>query len=363
MSSKGNFISDGFGHRVYPRVARSPAALQDQGSQLCPFLTEAMGEDRRCVKSPPSLGVCSISCASNRVRQDWLTCPYRALDKSLFSEVVDEFFGSEPDDDRLVIPAPSLAETAVRSQLSDCTQAGRDAVILLQDKLGGEISIPKTERSPEMAFDITLVQLARSSTGDLDVTSYGILEIQTMDFHGSYRAAVKNLQDALRLHKKKFPSALTQNPQWASERIEGPNIANVFKRTFYQMMLKFRVGNQANCQGCVLALPQSVWDSWQRHLGGPKLVESGEGRFDLSAPGVHQSKRPTAWIYVFDLDAEANMSPSPISINMKIATDADSLAYFALRVAPQIAVNQQGVDIVEQRIRSRLARFWPEIWQ
>ena len=54
-----------------------------------------------------------------------------------------------------------------------------------------------------------------------------------------------------------FHEALKANQGWLSEKVEGPNIANVFKRTFYQMMLKFQIGTQARCAGCALALPES----------------------------------------------------------------------------------------------------------
>ncbi len=69
-----------------------------------------------------------------------------------------------------------------------------------------------------------------------------------MDFHGSYKKAVTNLRDALRLHKKGFADALRKDQAWAAEDIEGPNIANVFKRTFYQMMLKFETWRK-RCSG------------------------------------------------------------------------------------------------------------------
>ena len=58
-----------------------------------------------------------------------------------------------------------------------------------------------------------------------------------------------------------------ENINWLSEKIEGPNIANVFKRTFYQMVLKFKLAGHETCAGTTLALPRAVWDSWQRHLG------------------------------------------------------------------------------------------------
>jgi hypothetical protein len=65
-----------------------------------------------------------------------------------------------------------------------------------------------------------------------------------MDFHGSYRAAVTNLRDAHRLHGRKFPKELAQNQGWASEDVEGPNIANVFKRTFYQTLFDCKSSGQ-----------------------------------------------------------------------------------------------------------------------
>jgi hypothetical protein len=361
VSDSGNFISEWFGHRVYPAVSPQGAALMDQEAHRCPFLTAATREDRPCIKGSAALGVCTISSASNGPRQDWLVCPYRAVEISLVTDVVDHLFGPSADD-RIIIPAPLLAHEEVRARILATTSAGGSAVLFLQDKLGGEISIPRTERSPELSFDITLVEIREQASGP-DVTSYGILEVQTMDFHGSYRGAVQNLQDALRLHRGAFPDALQENQQWLSERIEGPNIANVFKRTFYQVMLKFQIGSLDSCAGCVLALPQSVWDSWQRHLGAPQLTARGDGHFELKRPDAGDETSPPAWIYVFDIDATSDLTPNPIVIRQRIATDADSIAYFALKVAPLLAVAQGGTgDRIPVRIRQRLARWWPELW-
>lgn len=58
--------------------------------------------------------------------------------------------------------------------------------------------------------------------------------------------------------KPKVRATTLQNHHWwLSERVEGPNITNVFKRTFYQMMFKFQLGHHEQCAGCVLAVPQS----------------------------------------------------------------------------------------------------------
>jgi hypothetical protein len=195
----------------------------------------------------------------------------------------------------------------------------------------------------------------------LSLGRYGIFEVQTMDFHGSYRHAVKNLKDALRLHGVSFPAEVRKNPGWLSDRIEGPNIANVFKRTFYQIMLKFKIGEHRLCAGCALAIPTSVWQSWQRHLGKPDLSPRDDATVALMRENQSPSKAP-AWIYVFDIDAASRKDPNPISINTIIATDAESIAHYALRVVPDAALAEGGsADRILLTVRHRLAGWWPEL--
>ena len=100
---------------------------------------------------------------------------------------------------------------------------------------------------------------------------------------------VRNLRDGLRLHPNTFPDTLQANKNWLSEGVEGPNIANVFKRTFYQMMFKFQLGKHPRCAGCVLAIPQSVWDSWQKHLGAPLVTSEA---VELLASSLQESRVP-----------------------------------------------------------------------
>jgi len=161
------------------------------------------------------------------------------------------------------------ASAPARTPLASNSFAAAGRHIFFQDKLGGEISVIGTAQSPEMSFDVTLAELVVQN-GEFRVARYGALELQTMDFHGSYAHTVKNLRDALRLHRDGFPEALSQNLQWAGEKIEGPNIANVFKRTFYQIMVKFQLSGQGAAAGTVLALPRAVWESWQPFLGRPR---------------------------------------------------------------------------------------------
>ena len=362
---QGNYISEWFGHRVFPSVAGGERALADQNTGRCPFLSDAVGRTLPCVKPASSKGVCSISSSSNRRRQDWLVCPHRALVPDLLEDVARRLFGSKKDLPPLMVSAPALAADSVRKKVEAGVAAGRTVAVYLQEKLGGEISVPRTDRSPEFSFDITLAQILRTSRG-VAVSRYGILEVQTMDFHGSYREAVRNLTDGLRLHRKDFQKTIRERPDWLSQDIEGPNIANVFKRTFYQMIFKFRLAEHPSCAGCVLALPTAVWDSWQRHLGRPELQPRSDGTYLLRSDGGSSARRATtgspAWIYVFEPAADSSTSPNPIRVERVIATDAEAVAHYALKVAADAAVGVGGAaDALMGQVRDRLSRWWPSL--
>jgi hypothetical protein len=129
-------------------------------------------------------------------------------------------------------------------------------------------------------------------------------------------------------------------------------------------MLKFQIGADESCAGCVLALPTSVWDSWQRHLGRPDLEEGADGLFHLRYSGSDPTTRISAWIYLFDVAATGQDSPSPIVLRRGIATDADAMEHYALKVAPAAAVTGAGAaDRVLASIRRRIGAWWPELAQ
>lgn len=361
LAERGNFISEWFGHRMYPTVAHTGTALQDQRNERCPFLSAVIREETKCVKALNARGICTISSRSNRVRQDWLVCPYRALDSSLLENAVRRLFAIDNTRTLLVVPAPILARQEVRDELINLISTGHAGLVYLQNKLGGEIALAATEHSPEFSFDSTIVELVYQS-GRFDIGRYGIFEVQTMDFHGSYRYAVQNLKDALRLHGDNFPHVLQGNLGWLSDHIEGPNIANVFKRIFYQMMFKFQIGAHASCAGCILAIPLSVWDSWQKHLGKPELAERSDGIYLLKGPDSPAFATDiSAWIYVFDIEASSTISPNPLKLCKIIATDAESVSYHTLKVAPEAALTTGGsADRLLMTIRRRLALWWPD---
>ncbi len=249
----------------------------------------------------------------------------------------------------------------MRAEIVRQANDGALTVVYLQNKLGGEISVSATDRSPELSFDMTLIELAPAGSQDVCVGRFGVLELQTMDFHGSYRLAVQNLKDSLRLHGTAFADVLQKNPRWLAERIEGPNIANVFKRTFYQMMLKFQLGVHPRSVGTSLAIPQAVWDSWQPHLGRPGLISLGDGTYMLQRPEAGEAAA-RAWIYVFDIDEHSDTHPNPIVVKRTISTNAAAIAYYALEEVPNRAFSDAGAAAtVVATIHRRLCAWWPEL--
>lgn len=363
-------IAEWFGHRIFPTVASSGPATSDQRSGRCPFLTETLKTSTPCVKAPNSRGVCTISATSNGPRQDWLVCPYRALDDGLLADIVRRLYGMPVLEPVLIRPVVALGDHAGKSEILSAVYGNQRVFVYFQDKLGGEIGLPKTPASPELSFDITVVELlpaehdlvaAASADPALRAGKYGVFELRTMDFHGTYKNSVTALTNALDLHGDRFPAVLADNPEWAGRGIEGPNISNVFKRTFYQIAFKFQVTKREASVGCALALPQPVWDSWQPFLGAPDLHEQADGAFRLLDD---RESRPTDWIYVFDIDTEPGPdgTPAPIRVSLVIGTDAATLSRAAFEVAPARAVEHGGdSDAVAEAIARRLSRYLPGI--
>src|SRR5262245_16807596 len=114
----GNFVSEWFGHRVYPNVISNAAALADQQAERCPFLTQATGEDRKCIKADAAKGVCTINSVSNGPRQDWLVCPYRALNDDLVSNSIRRLFELPASVHPFVTPAVTLKRADVRDDIT-----------------------------------------------------------------------------------------------------------------------------------------------------------------------------------------------------------------------------------------------------
>jgi hypothetical protein len=283
--------------------------------------------------------------------------------------MVCRLYGLNPLHPVLIRPVVVLADQASRLELLNAAHSDTRVFVYFQDKFGGEISLSKTGASPELSFDVTVVELLPAdSPGPPETTEpavtagkYGVIELQTTDTHGSYSHAVKALASALDLHEASFSGQLAENPEWSGRKIEGPNISNVFKRTFYQIAFKFQVTKRDTSVGCALALPQPVWDSWQPFLGAPELREQPDGTWRLLDD---HTTRPSDWIYVFDIDTEpgAEGRPAPIRVSLVIGTDAATLSRAAFEVAPARAVAHGGEhDAVAATITRRLGRYLADI--
>ena len=361
-------IAEWFGHRVFPVVATGDGAASDQQSHRCPFLSQTLQASTGCVKAINSRGVCTISATSNGSRQDWLVCPYRALDDGLLADMIKRLYSIPALDLVLIRPVVVLGDESVRAEMRRAFSNGERVFIYFQDKLGGEIGLSRTAASPELSFDITVVELLanQAEPGLPDpgqqgfrLGKYGVIELQTTDTHGSYKHAVTALTSALDLHGDRFHQMLAENPEWAGRSIEGPNISNVFKRTFYQIAFKFQITRRDTSTGCALALPRPVWDSWQPFLGAPDLHEQADGTFRLLDD---HTANPTNWIYVFDIDTDPGLAsqPAPIRVSLVIGTDAATLSRAAFEVAPARAIRHDGeIDVVAETIARRLSRYLP----
>jgi len=109
-------------------------------------------------------------------------------------------------------------------------------------------------------------------------------------------------------------------------------------------------------------VPRSVWDSWQKHLGAPDLVEHGDGTWRVQTDRFELPSKPTSWIYVFDIATDTDDSPSPIELWRVIGTSAEILAHYALDVAPQAALEAGGsVEQILDSVRTRLRLCLPEL--
>ncbi len=358
---RGNYVSEWYGQRIYPDVRLDVEAVTGGNANKCPFLSDVLHHPAKCVKNENSSGVCTISSSSNGSRQDWLVCPYRVISSTIVTRSCQLIFGLI----QAVEPVPvSILDDAAELDRFICEINTNGAgYVFFQDKLGGEVSVIGTDRSPELSFDVTIAEIRPTEQGGFDVSRYGVLEIQTMDYHGTYKHAVSNLRDGLRLHEETFADALRSNlERWSGKGVEGPNIANVFKRTFYQLLLKFRLsGDGSAAAGTVLAIPESVWDSWQPFLGAPELEDEAPGIKRLPVdPDAPDEPRLNAYICVFDLDAANPRSISPVVIRHFIRVSPERMTHQAFTEVPaHILQAIQAEHSVLSTIRTRLGKWWP----
>ena len=348
-----NYIGEWFGYRVYPEVKCGDVPATEFTSKKCPFLSASTGTIRECVKNDNSKGVCTITTTTGKT-QDWMVCPYRSLDDAILTDAIGRIFSVAPNSVE-AFPVTRLSESNFIADAKQKQAAGKNVFIYFQQKLGGEINISATPQTPELSFDLTIMPISfRDDT--LLVRKYGLYEVQTMDFHGSYSHAVKAVRNALDLHADSFADAIKNNTDWLGRGIEGPNIANVFKRTFYQILLKFGLSGHADCAGVVLALPSSVWDSWGPHLAAPVLSRSK----DIYALKGDKTRKSKSWILVYSNNTAVPAAIEPLMVRKVIRASVDALLKSAFRDVPKL-ISQQSAEIVRTQIVSRIAEYYSNV--
>ena len=256
-ASTGNYVAEWFGHRVWPLVDTSATAAANQTSSLCPFLSNATATRRECVKrlggyAQPT-GVCTISSDSNGVRQDWLACPIRTLDAdfTLLVAAIRTTYLIAKSVEVLVLPVTVLAVPTRRLSIKDGLARHARIFLFAGAKVGGEVDFPETETSPGSKVDVSVIEVLGLDPVTRKPTSYGkhmLYEIQTADFHGSPLHAVRKLRALCpRVASPKYHHHLQASPEIAGQGVEGPNKANIFKRTIYQMIIKIQLASHNDC--------------------------------------------------------------------------------------------------------------------
>ncbi len=367
----GNFVAEWFGHRVWPDVDASGTARRDQSARLCPFLTTATGERTECAKRARGwkepYGVCTISSDSNGLRQDWIACPHRTLDQhfTLLASTVRSSFSIAPDTGVLLLPLTVLHRGAHRRRILEAIKASSRVFLFSSQKLGGEIDLPETDASPGAAVDMSVIEvLAADARGE--PSKFGkhlFYEIQTADFHGSPLHAAAALRGLCPSGPptQAYHANLKSRVQVCGTGVEGPNKANIFKRTIYQMIFKIELARDPQCAGFAIVLPVPVWDSWLKHLGQPEFVQVGDhpARVALSAPSatdLPSGERAQATVYVFDIDRDSKETPSPLRIVQEVSVSAAALAYHAFVRASDQALRRGVVSAFRSSFIDRVKR-------
>ena len=379
-----NFVAEWFGHVVWPasEVSDTPSAIADQRGERCPFLSNALARDTLCTKKAQingnecRTGFCTASSPSSCEREDWLACPWRVFDArfSLIEDAIRRLYSIPDGDEIFVSPLTRFgSETAkLFVRALDERVPGTPRVFAFASNppdLGGEVDIPETLRSPGNKVDVSIFEVVGTDGGVPRVGRSAIFEIQTADFHGSPLHAVARLRQhgPPGNHADEYHEDIASNAADLGEKVEGPNKANIFKRTIYQMILKIQMAKDPSCAGFAVVLPEPVWNSWSRHLGQPTLDPDPEDAsvLRLRAPtAVHGAgaepvvEPEPAWILVFKIDRSSTSSPRQLVITKRIATDSVALLYYAFDQAPAAAIAEGAVARFSATFQNRLSTHW-----
>jgi hypothetical protein len=266
----------------------------------------------------------------------------------------------------LLLPVTALNVEVRRRSIVSALSSGGRVFLFSGNKMGGELELAETIASPGASVDISVIEV-ESTDEDGVPNGYGehfFYEIQTADFHGSPLHAAGLLKKACPKggNSENYHSNLLSQVEICGTGVEGPNKANIFKRTIYQMLFKIALAQHSHSAGFAIVLPAPVWDSWLTHLGRPSLdsIAGERGQFALLSPSEKQDgfAGGKATIYVFDIDRESPESPSPLRIIRQISCSSGALAYFTFEEAARQAL---ALDVVKQfrtKFRDRVQAGW-----
>jgi len=264
-----NSISEWFGYRIFPTVTDAEQAIRDQQDERCPFLAKRSGR-HESASSRPTRAAYAPYPAKLTAAARLVVCPYRTADQpDPDGGGAPAVFSSHVRRNRCSYPPRRLPTARPKNESANRSMAGGGCSLYFMDKLGGEIDIPwkQTFGKVQTRHDASWRSLGLGAEPPSADTA--ILEVQTMDFHGTYREATLSLTHALKLHPRDFASQLRANPNWASAGMESEH------RQRYSSEPSTRycsssAGNHSRLCRRHPALPGSVWESWQPHWGAPK---------------------------------------------------------------------------------------------
>lgn len=189
------------------------------------------------------------------------------------------------------------------------------------------------------------------------------LQCSTTGFHGSPLHAVAALEDLCPRSSEAadFHDRLAADIELCGQGVEGPNKANVFKRTFYQMALKASIASSNDCAGFALVIPSAVWSSWRKHLGNPTLSRGDGIKHVLLAEGEDCAKQLTdckSWIFVFDIDASSGVTPRPLIIKEMVAASSAALLEYGFERVARSVVEKNVVADYRKTLSRRVVSAW-----
>jgi hypothetical protein len=267
----------------------------------------------------------------------------------------------------LLLPLTVLHHPKQRQKIRRAFRTGTRVFLFASQKLGGEIDLPETDASPGAAVDMSVIEVTAADP-DGKPSQFGdhlFYEIQTSDFHGSPLHAAALLRDLCprgSAHKGDH-DRLKEQVEVCGTGVEGPNKANIFKRTIYQMIFKIELTRAPQCSGFAIILPVPVWESWLRHLGRPRLVQASAAPTTLILREPHEKEetpgeRSRATVYVFDIDRDSPRKPSPLIIVQRVIISAGALSYYAFELASNEAIRRGVVTTFRNSFADRVDKGW-----